>query len=100
MSKKRKTREQKLHAQEKRLNSSLITDREPIAPHTYSIAIDPISESNIVSYPTQKGPTTHTSPYVLRDLYKSIITASGILVLSALLSLVVKRTDFLSLILN
>lgn len=99
MSNKRRTREQKLHAQEKRLKSSSISSQNnTTSPHTYSITIPTQVSEKTSSAKTVVLNHTHNSQFVINDLYKSIITASAILAMSALLSFVIKRTDFLSLI--
>lgn len=76
----------------------LSSDR--IQTSTYTIALEPIQSSPSASKNTPKINTITASTYVARDLYRSLITASSILVLSALLSLVIKRTNLLSFILN
>lgn len=99
MSNKRRTREQKLHAQEKRLKASSISSQNNASStHTYSITIPTQVSEKISPTKTIALSYTHNSQFVTHDLYKSIVTASAILVMSALLSFVIKRTDFLSLI--
>lgn len=97
MSRKRKTREQKINAQERRLKS-IPNHNESNEFPIYSLSLEQAKQPRVNSEGNSK---IQTSPvFLITDLYHSLITASIILVLSALLSLIIKRTDFLSFILN